>query len=63
MTCATCHVIVDAEWADRLPPPSRDEDAMLEMTAAARQHEPPLVARSCLRKRIDGSSRDPRHAY
>src|ERR1700709_2261571 len=27
MTCATCHVIVDPDWAARLPPISPDEDA------------------------------------
>jgi 2Fe-2S ferredoxin len=32
-TCATCHVFVDAAFADRLPPPDADEQAMLEMTA------------------------------
>src|ERR1700759_2160379 len=37
MSCATCHVYVDPGWAVRLPPPSPDEDAMLEMTAAPRQ--------------------------
>lgn len=37
MTCATCHVIVPPDWASRLPPPSPDEDAMLEMTAAPRE--------------------------
>lgn len=36
MTCATCHVYVDAAWIDRLPAPSLDEQAMLEMTAAER---------------------------
>ena len=33
LTCATCHVIVAAEWASRLPTPSADERSMLEMTA------------------------------
>ncbi|MBL8326714.1 MAG: 2Fe-2S iron-sulfur cluster binding domain-containing protein [Rubrivivax sp.] len=37
MTCATCHVSVPAEWAERLPAPSADEHAMLEMTAAPRE--------------------------
>ena len=30
LACATCHVVVDAEWAGRLPPPSDDEEAMLD---------------------------------
>jgi 2Fe-2S ferredoxin len=30
MACATCHVIVDPDWAPRLPPPNTDETAMLE---------------------------------
>ena len=29
-SCATCHVYVDASFADRLPPLSEDEDALLE---------------------------------
>ncbi len=37
LSCATCHVVVAPEWADRLPPRSADEDAMLEMTAAPRE--------------------------
>ena len=37
LTCATCHVYVPTEWADRLPPPSSDEEAMLDMTAAPRE--------------------------
>ncbi len=34
--CATCHVFVDVTWIDRLPPPSADEQAMLEFTAVPR---------------------------
>ena len=37
LSCATCHVIVDADWAARLPPPAPDEQAMLEMTAVPRE--------------------------
>lgn len=35
--CATCHVIVDAAWADKLPAPLSNELEMLECTAAERQ--------------------------
>ena len=27
--CATCHVYVDPEWADKIPPPDAQEDGML----------------------------------
>ena len=30
MSCGTCHVYVDTAWADKLPPKSEDEAAMLE---------------------------------
>lgn len=30
MACATCHVVVTPEWADRLDPPSDDEEATLD---------------------------------
>jgi len=29
--CATCHVIVDPAWADRLPPPAQMERDTLEL--------------------------------
>ncbi|WP_418318849.1 2Fe-2S iron-sulfur cluster-binding protein [Piscinibacter sakaiensis] len=35
--CATCHVIVDEAWVDRLAPPSDEENEMLEFTAVPRQ--------------------------
>ncbi len=34
--CATCHVIVDEAWIERLPPPASDELAMLDFTAEPR---------------------------
>uniref|UniRef100_UPI0035CBC10D 2Fe-2S iron-sulfur cluster-binding protein n=1 Tax=uncultured Sphingomonas sp. TaxID=158754 RepID=UPI0035CBC10D len=35
MACSTCHVIVAAEDAARLPPPSEDEEDMLDLAAGA----------------------------
>ncbi len=34
LTCATCHVYVDAAWAERLPAPVTDESDMLDFAAA-----------------------------
>jgi ferredoxin, 2Fe-2S len=31
MACSTCHVIVDAEWFDRLGPVGDDEEDMLDL--------------------------------
>jgi len=33
MSCATCHVFVDEDWAGRFSPVTADEEAMLEVTA------------------------------
>ena len=30
LACATCHMVVDPDWAARLPPVSDDEEAMLD---------------------------------
>lgn len=35
MSCSTCHVIVDAGWFDRLPPPREEEEDMLDLAAGA----------------------------
>lgn len=29
-SCATCHVVIDAGWTDRLPPVSSDESDLLD---------------------------------
>ncbi len=31
MGCATCHVILEQDWFDRLPPPSEQEEAVLDV--------------------------------
>lgn len=31
LACSTCHVVVDAEWFDRLPEPTEDEEDMLDL--------------------------------
>ena len=31
MACSTCHVIVEPDWAAKLPPPSEDEEDMLDL--------------------------------
>lgn len=31
MACSTCHMIVDAAWADRLADPGEEEDAILDL--------------------------------
>ena len=33
MACSTCHVIVAAEWFDKLPKAATDEDDMLDLAA------------------------------
>jgi 2Fe-2S ferredoxin len=53
MSCATCHVYVDPQWAGRFPAPTADELDMLEATAA----EPTEYSRlSCQLKCTDATS-------
>ena len=37
MACSTCHVIIAAEWFDRLPPASEEEEDMLDLAAGVRR--------------------------
>ena len=34
MACSTCHVIVEAQWHGRLPPPEEDEEDLLDLAFA-----------------------------
>jgi ferredoxin, 2Fe-2S len=54
LTCATCHVFVDGEWAARLPPPRSDESDMLEMTATPREAGSRLSCQIELQPGLDG---------
>ena len=38
MACSTCHVILAAEWFDRLAPASDDEEDMIDLAAGATRH-------------------------
>jgi len=31
LACSTCHVVIDKDWFDRLPPASEDEEDMLDL--------------------------------
>jgi 2Fe-2S ferredoxin len=54
LSCATCHVIVDPAWAQRVGPPSDDEGYMLEMTASPQQPTSRLSCQIALHESLDG---------
>jgi 2Fe-2S ferredoxin len=54
LSCATCHVFVDAAWLPRMPLPSADERAMLEMTAAPARPASRLACQILLDESHDG---------
>ncbi len=53
-SCATCHVIIEPAWLARLPQPSSEEAAMLEMTAAPREPGSRLACQITLDPSLDG---------
>lgn len=42
-SCATCHVHVDPDWIDKVGPPNRDEDDLLDTS----DHKVPTSRLSC----------------
>ena len=54
LTCATCHVYVDATWQSKLNPPQEDEIAMLDFTAAERKPESRLSCQIEMSEALDG---------
>ncbi len=52
--CATCHVMVDEAFADRLPPPSAGEILMLGNVASPRQPSSRLACQIILTQALDG---------
>jgi 2Fe-2S ferredoxin len=54
LSCATCHVVVDAAWTARLPAAAADENAMLDMTASPREAGSRLSCQIGLSAALDG---------
>jgi len=54
LSCATCHVYVDADWTDRAGPPGDMEGDMLEVTAAERRPESRLSCQITATDSLDG---------
>jgi 2Fe-2S ferredoxin len=54
LTCATCHVYVDAPWLDRLPAPVPDETDMMDFAAAPVQADSRLSCQIVLTPELDG---------
>ncbi|MCW5652227.1 2Fe-2S iron-sulfur cluster-binding protein [Hydrogenophaga sp.] len=54
LTCATCHVIVEAPWAERLPPPVADETDMLDFAATPPTAGSRLSCQIALKPEHDG---------
>jgi 2Fe-2S ferredoxin len=52
-SCATCHVVVDAEWFARLPPRSETEEELLAM-APAPEATSRLSCQILLSEELDG---------
>ncbi len=54
MSCATCHVVVAPDWAERAGPPSAFEDDMLDITEAGRQSTSRLSCQIKMTAALDG---------
>jgi ferredoxin, 2Fe-2S len=54
LSCATCHVMVDAAWADRLPAPVADEVDMLDFASAPVEPTSRLSCQIQLTPELDG---------
>ena len=56
MSCATCHVIVEAPFIERLPPVSETENQMLDYTAAPREPGSRLSCQIVMNAALNGMS-------
>ena len=54
LTCATCHVYVDAAWLDRVGPTGYAENEMLAFTASERRAQSRLCCQIRMKPELDG---------
>jgi 2Fe-2S ferredoxin len=54
LSCATCHVVVDPDWAERAGGPLPFEEDMLDVTEAERQPTSRLSCQIRMRTELDG---------
>jgi 2Fe-2S ferredoxin len=54
MSCATCHCYVQGPWLERLPPPSVDEQLMLQNVAAEQRSNSRLSCQLIMQPELDG---------
>ena len=54
LMCATCHVYVDPDFAARFPPPTEEEDELLDCTAADRRSTSRLSCQLVVTDALDG---------
>ncbi|KHK89822.1 2Fe-2S iron-sulfur cluster-binding protein [Novosphingobium malaysiense] len=54
LSCATCHVYVAQEWAEKLPPVEEMEDELLENTACERKSNSRLSCQIDVTDELDG---------
>lgn len=54
LACATCHVVADSRWAERLGPPGVMEDEMLDMIDGERTPTSRLSCQILARDELDG---------
>ncbi len=54
LTCATCHVLAEPPWLDRLPPMSGEASEMLDFAAAPRAPGSRLSCQVPLTGELDG---------
>ena len=52
-SCATCHVFVDAEWQDKLTPPTDEEEDMLDQAFDVRDNSR-LSCQLLMSEELDG---------
>ena len=53
MACSTCHVVVAAEWFDKLSRASEDEEDMIDLAAGATRYSR-LACQIMLDDNLDG---------